>query len=83
MWYTYILLCEDNSLYTGISNNMEKRFFAHQNGTGAKYTRSHKPVKIIYSEEFITKSLALKRELEIKNWTRKKKIEQLGLDVVI
>lgn len=81
MWYVYILLCEDNSLYTGFSDDIEKRFLIHLSGKGSKYTRSHKPLKIIYSEKFETKSGALKRECEIKGWQRKKKIENLNLSV--
>jgi len=74
MWFTYILLCRDKSLYCGATNNLAKRFAEHVAGRGGRYTRSHKPIKIIYSEEFAEKSAALKREAEIKSWTRKKKI---------
>ena len=81
MWYVYILLCGDNSLYTGSTNDLEKRFLDHKNGKGGKYTRSHRPLKLIYKEEFITKSEALKREAEIKSWNRKKKIKDLKLPV--
>ncbi|MDO8576793.1 MAG: GIY-YIG nuclease family protein [Candidatus Daviesbacteria bacterium] len=83
MWYLYILLCKDGSLrkrrfrklslYTGISNNVEKRFLEHKNGKGGKYTRSHKPVRLVYQEKLASHSAALKREFEIKNWTRVKK----------
>jgi len=79
MWFVYILLCEDDSLYTGVSKNLEKRFSDHKNGKGGHYTRSHKPVKIIYQEPFTTQSQVLKRELEIKSWSRKKKIKTLKL----
>lgn len=75
MWYVYILLCEDGTLYTGISNNLEKRFLGHKNGKAARYTRSHKPVKIVYKESLPTHSEALKRESEIKSLSRQKKIE--------
>lgn len=81
MWYVYILLCSDNSLYTGSTNNLEKRFLEHKNGKGSKYTRSHKPLKLIYTEEFATKSEALKREIEIKSWSRLKKINDLRLKI--
>lgn len=74
MWFVYILLCEDDSFYTGISNNLKKRFLDHKSGKGGYYTRSHKPVKIIYTEKLPTKSKALKREAEIKSWSREKKI---------
>ncbi len=79
MWYVYILLCIDKSLYTGISDNPEKRFIDHKNGKGGKYTRSHKPIKIVYTETVESKSAALKREFEIKSWSRKKKIKILKL----
>lgn len=79
MWYVYILLCADNSLYTGITNDVNKRFADHKAGKGGKYTRSHTPIKIIYTEPFPTKSEALKRELEIKHWTRSQKIHNLHL----
>lgn len=73
MWQVYILLCSDNSFYTGISNNVPKRFKDHANGKGGAYTRSHRPIKILYTEKCIDKSSALKRESQIKKWTRKKK----------
>jgi len=79
MWYVYILLCEDKSLYTGITNNLEKRFTDHQKGIGSRYTRSHKIVQLIYQQEFLTRSAALKKEAEIKKWSRKKKIAALNL----
>ena len=73
MWYVYILLCTDNTFYTGISNNPKKRFETHKAGKGAKYTRSHKPIKIVYLEKFPTKQDVMKREREIKNLHRNKK----------
>lgn len=79
MWFVYVLLCRDGSLYTGISDNPEKRLADHINGKGGRYTRSHKPRKIIYQEKFLTKSEALKREFEIKSWPKQKKIKELGL----
>lgn len=79
MWFIYILLCEDGTLYTGYSNNIEQRFLDHKRGKGGHYTRSHKPVKLIYRERFDTKSKALKREREIKSWRREKKIRVLKL----
>lgn len=74
MWYVYILLCRDDSFYTGITNNLKKRILEHKNGQGGRYTRSHKVIKLIYQEKLPTHSEALKRELEIKNWSREKKI---------
>lgn len=66
-------------MYTGCTDDLQRRFLAHSSGKGAKYTRAHKPVAIIYTEEFATKSEALKREYEIKSWSRKEKIEKLQL----
>ncbi|MDD5147820.1 MAG: GIY-YIG nuclease family protein [Candidatus Daviesbacteria bacterium] len=81
MWYVYVLLCLDNSLYTGISNNPQQRFKDHKNGKGGSYTRSHKPLKIVYLEKLPTKSEALKRELQIKGWSRSEKIKILELEI--
>ena len=79
MWFVYVLKCEDGSFYTGSTNNLEKRFLKHKAGKGGRYTRSHKPLEMIYSAEFSTKSQALKKETEIKTWSRKNKISNLGL----
>lgn len=79
MWFVYILLCADNSLYTGATNDLEKRFTKHKAGKGGSYTRSHKVLKIVYKEELATKSQALKREIEIKSWSRDRKILELKL----
>ena len=81
MWSVYILVCSDRSLYTGIATNVEKRFSDHKNGKGGKYTRSHKVVRVIYSESFKTQTEALKRERQIKGWDRGNKIKILGLTV--
>jgi len=75
MWFVYIIKCVDDSLYTGFTNDLEKRFKAHKSGKGAKYTRSHKPEKIVFSEKFGKKELAMKREREIKNWKHSEKIK--------
>ena len=73
MNYTYILKCADDTLYCGWTNDLEKRIKVHNEGKGAKYTRSRLPVKIVYCEEFETKSEALKREHAIKKLTRGQK----------
>lgn len=73
MWFTYILLCKDDSLYTGISNNLSKRLKDHLAGKGGAYTRSHKPLKFVYKESFTSKSHALKREAEVKKFSRSEK----------
>ncbi|MEK7507866.1 MAG: GIY-YIG nuclease family protein [Patescibacteria group bacterium] len=74
MYYVYILQCDDGSLYTGMTNDVERRFSEHKNRTGGHYTSSHKVQKIIYKEQFETKSEALKREVQIKGWRREKKL---------
>jgi len=66
MNYTYILRCKDNSLYTGWTNNLEKRIEAHNAGKGAKYTKARLPVELVYYEQFETKEEAMKREFAIK-----------------
>jgi putative endonuclease len=73
IWYTYILLCKDNSYYTGITNNLEKRVKLHNSKKGAKSIMGKLPVKLIYSEKYPDKSEARKREIQIKGWSRKKK----------
>lgn len=75
MNYTYIVSCRDGSLYTGWTKDLERRMKAHNEGKGAKYTKSRRPVKLVYYEEFETKEEAMRREYEIKQLTRKKKEE--------
>lgn len=75
MWYVYLAKCADDSLYTGITNNPERRETQHNNGTGAKYLRGKTPVKIVYLEEFNDKISASKREYEIKSWKRSDKLK--------
>ena len=65
--YTYVLKCSDKSLYTGWTNDIEKRLKSHNEGKGAKYTRGRTPVELVYLEEFDTKEAAMKREAAIKN----------------
>ena len=66
MNYTYVLLCADGTFYTGWTNHLERRLAAHNAGTGAKYTRSRRPVALYYFEAFSTKEAAMRREWEIK-----------------
>lgn len=75
MCYVYILECSDGTLYTGWTNNLEKRFKAHSSGKGAKYTRGRLPVKIVYYEEFQDKISAQKREYAIKTLNRIEKLK--------
>lgn len=73
MNYTYILKCNDGTLYTGWTNNLEKRVADHNNGRGAKYTKVRCPVVLVYYETFATKVEAMKREYAIKQMTRAEK----------
>jgi len=73
MNYVYILKCGDNSLYTGWTNNLEKRFQEHCLGKGAKYTKGRGPLEIVYHEVFDNKIDAMKREYSIKKLSRKEK----------
>ena len=74
-FYTYIILTEQNTLYCGYTDNVEKRFQAHLEGKGAKYTKSHKPVKIVYQKEFESKSEAMREEIRIKHLSRSEKLK--------
>ena len=81
MNYTYMVRCRDDSLYTGWTNHLEKRVEDHNSGRGAKYTKSRRPVELVYYEQFETKEEAMRREWEIKQLTRKQKeklLEQSG-----
>ena len=73
-WFCYMLRCADDTLYCGITNDLEKRLAAHNGGTGAKYTRIRTPVKLVYSETCADRSAASRRELVIKSLTREKKL---------
>ena len=77
MWYVYIARCNDDSLYTGITTNVERRELEHNtdNKLGAKSLRHKRPVKIIYTETYANQTKAAKREQAIKSWTREYKIK--------
>ncbi|MDY6011684.1 GIY-YIG nuclease family protein [Clostridium sp.] len=77
MNYVYIIKCKDNSLYTGWTNNLERRFKAHTEGKGAKYTRGRGPLELVYFEEFDDKVEAMKREYEIKKMSRENKLDMI------
>lgn len=79
-WYTYILKCNDGSLYTGITQNLQRRLIEHNsdNRLGSKFIRVRRPAKLVYREITYDKSSALKRELEIKGWSRKKKLNLIN-----
>ena len=71
--YTYILRCSDGTLYTGWTNDLEKRIASHNDGTGGKYTRARRPVELVYHEAFGTKQEAMSREWQIKHMSRQDK----------
>ncbi|WP_145464382.1 GIY-YIG nuclease family protein [Staphylococcus hominis] len=73
--FVYIVRCSDNSLYTGYTNNIEVRINKHNAGKGAKYTKTRRPVVLVYQEMYETKSEALHREYEIKTFTRQRKLK--------
>lgn len=74
IWSCYILRCADDTLYTGISNDPERRLAAHNAGTAAKYTRARRPVEMVYLQECGDRPAALKRELQIKSLRRQDKL---------
>ena len=75
IWHIYMVRCSDGTLYTGITNDLKKRIEAHNSGKeGARYTRSRRPVKLVYSEQVESKSAAAKLEYQLKKLPRLKKI---------
>ena len=74
MAYMYILECFGNRLYVGSTLDLEKRFFEHKSGIGSNFTNQYRPIRIAYYEEFPNVSEAFRREQQIKNWSRQKKL---------
>ena len=77
-WFLYILECKDKTLYTGITKNLNKRINEHTKGTGAKYTRGRGPFKLAYKVKYKKLNDALKKEYEIKQLTKLKKLELIN-----
>ncbi len=73
MWYTYILRCRDDTLYTGITNDLQRRLMVHNLGKAARYTAPRLPVRLVWHEVQPDRSQASKREIEIKAWSRSQK----------
>ena len=73
-WYLYILKCKNGNLYTGMTNNLKRRFKEHLSGRGGRYTSSFGVEKLLYSEELQTRSDALIRESQVKSWPKKRKL---------
>lgn len=81
MYFVYILKCNDNSLYTGIAKDLEKRLKEHNNSNlAAKYTKYRRPLKLVFSKEFETRSLALKEEARIKKLSKEEKLKIINLN---
>ena len=78
-WVVYILECSDNSLYTGITNDLERRLEEHRTGRGAKYTKHRSPLRVRYTEYRGTKSAALIREAAIKSLARSEKLALIAM----
>ena len=74
MYYVYLIECQDGTLYTGITTDVQRRFEEHRDGKGGAYTSSKKVKKVLYTEKYPDRSSALKREAEIKSWKRNKKL---------
>ena len=77
-WTVYILKCSDNSLYTGITVDLERRLGEHSKGKGAKYTKHRGPFTVVFTEYHETRGQALKKEATIKAMTRKEKLDLIG-----
>lgn len=79
MYFLYILECENGSLYTGITTDVDRRFTEHSTGKGGHFTRSHKVARVAYTEKHPDRSSALKREAEIKSWKRTEKMRLIKM----
>ena len=75
MWYVYIIQCKDDKLYTGITNDLDRRLKEHNSGYGCRFTKFRKPVKLVYSQTLPNKQEALIREIEIKKLKRNEKLK--------
>jgi len=79
-WFCYLLRCADDTLYCGITNDLDKRLAAHNAGTASKYTRTRLPVEILFDERCADRSTASKREMAIKRLSRAEKLRLIRLD---
>ena len=77
-WFCYMLECGDGSLYVGVAKDPVRRAVRHNSGTGAKYTASRRPVRLVWQEEHASQRLARSREAELKGWRREKKLELIA-----
>lgn len=74
MWYVYLIRCDNESIYTGVTQNLERRFREHRTSQGAKHTRENKAIELSRSEVHSSQEEALKRERQIKGWRKEKKL---------
>ena len=81
-WFLYVAECADLTLYVGIAKDVEARIAVHNSGRGARYTRTRRPVRLVYTERLADIGTALRREREIKRWSRPQKVAKLGLGCV-
>ena len=72
-WFVYAVRCRDGSIYTGVTTDLKRRISEHNTGKGGAYTRSRKPVRLVFREVHPTQSSALKREAQIRGWSRARK----------
>lgn len=79
-WVVYIIKCQDGTLYTGITIDLNRRINEHENGKGAKYTKGRNPLRLVYTESNHSKSTALKREAQIKSLSRSAKLQLIKTD---
>ncbi|MDD4202638.1 MAG: GIY-YIG nuclease family protein [Candidatus Omnitrophica bacterium] len=80
MYFVYIVQCNNNSLYTGITTDVNRRVSEHNKGKGGNFTSAYRPVNLLYQEQYPDRSQASKREEQIKRWTRKKKLALINGD---
>ena len=78
MYFAYIMRCADGTLYTGYTDDIARREAVHNSGRGAKYTRAHRPVELVYSERHDTRQAAMSREWHIKRMTHEEKLKLIG-----
>lgn len=78
-YYVYVILCEDDSFYTGYTGNLDSRIRLHMNGKAARYTRIHKPKKLVYVEQFDSRTEAMRRERRVKRLNHRQKLELISL----
>ncbi len=81
MWYVYIIQCVDKTFYTGVSTDISRRIKEHDSKKGGNYTQVRTPVKLVYQEPQLDHSSALKREAQIKRWTKSKKLALINGDL--